>query len=99
MHWQHVGKVDAGLAEAGAESGGGRNGDTGRSPNSDWRSRASRRVLKRGAGYVPLTLAAIRLVVFFECGAFDNERLLGRSAICCDGGGVLRVMHCRTVLD
>ena len=58
-----------------------------------------RQGLKLGPGYVPLTPAAIRLAASFQCRQFDNPRLLGRSAIRCGKGGLLRVVHGRTTLD
>ena len=58
-----------------------------------------RQGLKQRLGYVPLTPAAIRLAAFFECRQLDDPRLLGRSAIWCGQGILLRVVHCRTALD
>ena len=84
-------------AEAGAERGA--NWRWGKKSELGPAIESGQQGLKRGPGYVPLTPGAIRLVPFFECGAFENERLHDRSTIHCGGGRLLCVVHCRTALD
>ena len=65
-----------------------------------WAIESVQQGLKRGPGYERFTQAAgIRLVACFECKTCGNERLLGRTAIRYEGGGVLRVVHRRIALD
>ena len=94
-----------GCRSRGRRGGGGQNGAGARILASELKSELGlaieslHRRLKRGPRYVPLTPAAIKLVASIERKTCGNERLLGWSAIRCEGGGLLRVMHHRTALD